>query len=216
LERELTNAAFWRFPEPHLKALSEQGALRAYPKHSVIVNEGDRTDSLYVIRQGAVKIYLADAEGKEVELATQGPGEYFGEMILDEGPRSASVMTLEASKFSVVSAQQFKAYLAQHPDLAEAIMRSLVARVRKLTRMVGDLTLLDVYGRVARLLLDLAAAQQGDPAVIERRLTQQDIANRIGASREMVSRILKDLRLGGYIRQDSGRIVILRKPPSAW
>src|SRR5579859_2786963 len=99
------HAPLWSLSEKHLKALAQRGSVKAYPKNTVIVNEGDRSDTLFIILSGKVKAYLADEEGKEVLLSTQGAGEYFGEMILDQGPRSASIMTLEPSKFSVVTTE---------------------------------------------------------------------------------------------------------------
>src|SRR5215470_16825316 len=130
--------------EQHIKALADHGAVKAYPKNAVIVSEGDRSDSLYVILSGRVKVYLADEEGKEVVLNTQGPGEYFGEIILDEGPRSASVMTLEPSKFSIVSREQFNEFLGQNHEVTLKLVRSLIHRVRELTKTVSNLALLDV------------------------------------------------------------------------
>ena len=206
----------WSLSEKHLKALSEWGNVKAYPKNTVIVNEGDRSDTLFIILSGRVKVYLADEEGKEVLLSTQGPGEYFGEMILDQGPRSASVITLEPSKFSVITTDQFKKFLTEHPDAGPELVMSLIHRVRELTKTVGNLALLDVYGRVARLLLELATEEKNGEMVISERLTQQEMANRVGCSREMISRILKDLRIGGYLRMDGERIIIARNPPRAW
>jgi CRP/FNR family cyclic AMP-dependent transcriptional regulator len=208
-------APFWSLPEKHLKALTERGTLRRYPKNAVIVSEGERSDSLFVILSGKVKVYLADEEGKEVLLSTQGPGEYFGEMILDEGPRSASVMTLEPSQFSVVTTDQFKQFLTENPEVGFELVKSLIHRVRELTKTVGNLALLDVYGRVARLLLDLAV-EEGGRQVINERLTQQEMASRVGCSREMISRILKDLRVGGYLKMEGERIIIAKTPPRAW
>jgi CRP/FNR family cyclic AMP-dependent transcriptional regulator len=205
----------WSLPEPYLKALAEHGTVKAYPKNSVIVSEGDRSDSLFVVLSGRVKVYLADEEGKEVQLNVMGPGEYFGEIILDEGPRSASVMTLEPSKFAVVSMAQFKEFLARNPDAAFELVKSLIQRVRGLTKTVGNLALLDVYGRVAGLLLELATEQDGK-MVVQQHLTQQDMASRVGCSREMISRILKDLRQGGYVKMDGDQMIIAKKPPKAW
>jgi CRP/FNR family cyclic AMP-dependent transcriptional regulator len=200
--------------EQHLKTLAEHGTVKAYPKNAVIVSEGDRSDSLYVILTGKVKVYLADEEGKEMVLNTQGPGEYFGEIILDEGPRSASVMTLEPSKFSIVSREQFNEFLAQSPEVTLELVRSLIHRVRELTKKVSELALLDVYGRVRGLLLELANEQNGK--LVVERLTQQEMASRVGCAREMISRILKDLRTGGYIKDDGERIIIVKKPPPKW
>jgi CRP/FNR family cyclic AMP-dependent transcriptional regulator len=208
-------APFWSLPPQHLKALAEQGTVKAFPKNVVIISEGDRSDSLFIVQSGKVKVYLADEDGKELMLSTHGPGEYFGEMILDDGPRSASVMTLEPSRFSVITTDQFKQFLAQHPDIGLELIKSLIHRVRALTKTVGSLGLLDVYGRVARLLLDMAIEENGKQ-VIKEHLTQQDMASRVGCSREMISRILKDLRVGGYIKMDGDRMVIAKKPPSAW
>ena len=206
---------FWGMSEKHFQALAKRGAVKAYPRNTVIVNEGDRSDSLYIILSGKVKVYLADEEGKEILLTIQGPGEYFGEMVLDQGPRSASVMTLEPAKFSVISTDEFKRFLTEHPDAGPELVMSLIHRVRELTKTVGNLALLDVYGRVARLLLELAVEVNGE-MVISERLTQQDMASRVGCSREMISRILKDLRTGGYLKMDGERIIIAKSPPRGW
>ena len=205
----------WSVPPQHLKALSEQGTTKAYPKNTIIISEGERSESMFIILSGRVKVFLADEEGKEVLLSTQGPGEYFGEMILDEGPRSASVMTLEPCRFTVITAEQFKKFLADNPEAGLDLVRSLIHRVRALTKSVGNLALLDVYGRVARLLLDLATQVDGRQ-VITQRLTQQDMASRVGCSREMISRILKDLRAGGYIKMEGEDIVVAKTPPRNW
>ena len=209
------SAALWSLPPQHLKALADQGTVRAFPKNTIIISVGDRSDSMFIIQSGKVKVYLADESGKELLLSTHGPGEYFGEMILDEGPRSASVVTLESSRFSVITTDQFKEFLTQHPDIGLELIKSLIHRVRALTKTAGNLGLLDVYGRVARLLLDMAVEDNGKQ-VIREHLTQQDMASRVGCSREMISRILKDLRVGGYIKMDGDRMFIAKKPPSAW
>lgn len=201
--------------EDHLRALAQRGVPRTFRKSTVIISEDDATDSLYIILSGKVKVYLADDGGKEIELATEGPGSYFGEMVLDDGPRSASVMTLETSTFSVVAKSEFKKFLTDNPEVAIHIIEKLIARTRVLTDNVKSLALLDVYGRVARLLLELAKEQDGK-LVISEKLTQQDIANRVGASREMISRIFKDLSIGGYIKIADRKITINKKPPAKW
>jgi CRP/FNR family cyclic AMP-dependent transcriptional regulator len=198
-----------------LRAITAHSITRAFPRNAIILNEGDRTDSLYVILEGRVKVFVADVQGREIVLTTQGPGEYFGEMILDEGPRSASVMTLEPSKFLVIPKADFKDFLLRHPAFGVRLIEKLIHRVRNLTENVKSLALMDVYGRVARLLLELAEPQ-GGKLVITERLTQQDIASRVGASREMISRIFKDLTAGGYVSLDRKRITISRKPPQHW
>jgi CRP/FNR family cyclic AMP-dependent transcriptional regulator len=189
--------------------------VRTYPKNTIVVTEGERSDSLYVILSGRVKVLVSDENGKDLVLNIQGPGEYFGELALDEGPRSASVATLETCRMAVIANDVLRHFLAEHPDAALQLIKGLIGRVRHATESLKDLALLDVYGRVAKLLLGLAKETDGR-MIIDQRFTQQDIADRVSASREMVSRILKDLSVGGYITYDNGRIVVQRRPPRAW
>jgi CRP/FNR family cyclic AMP-dependent transcriptional regulator len=198
-----------------LRDFAQHAVTRTFPKNTVVVSEGDRTDSLYIIVSGKVKIYVSDETGKEIVLNESGPEEYFGEMVLDEGPRSASVMTLEPTRFLVVPKEDFREFLAKSPDFSLHLIRKLIKRVRALTNDVKSLALLDVYGRVARMLLDLAVERDGT-LVIENKPTQQEMANRVGASREMISRILGDLSSGGYIEVGRDRITIARALPRAW
>ena len=201
--------------EAELGVIARRGVVRSFPKNSVLVSESDRTDTLYIILSGRVRVYVADEHGKEVTLTLQGPGEYFGEMALDEGPRSASVITVEPSKFLILPKSDVLEFLACNPAFAIHLIRKLIRRSRALTENVKSLALLDVYGRVARLLLDLAEEQDGQ-FVIGDRPTQQDMASRVGASREMVSKILADLAAGGYLRVEGRRMVIARSLPSGW
>ncbi|MCC7547920.1 MAG: cyclic nucleotide-binding domain-containing protein [Burkholderiales bacterium] len=189
--------------------------VRSYAKHTVLVQEGDRSNQIYIVLEGRLKVYLADSEGREIIVDVLGPGQYFGEMALEGDPRSASVMTLEPSRLSVVERDTFKDFLAANPDAAYALAVTLIRRARNLTRAVGDLALLDVYGRVARLLLDSAREENGQLVVAER-MSQQEIGRRVGASREMVWRILDDLRQGEYIAMEQGRIVIRQPLPKRW
>ncbi len=199
--------------EQELLQISQHSTTRTYPKNTVIITEGDPAEMLYIIVKGKVKILLNDEAGKEVIINCQGPGEYFGELaLIDEAQRSASVMTMETSTFSVISKHSFRDLLAKNPNIALSLIRDLTQRVRVLTDNVKSLALLDVYGRVAKTLLNMATEHDGK-LLIEDRLTQQDIASRIGASREMVSRILKDLAAGGYISMEHNHIVINEKLP---
>ncbi len=207
---------FANLDNDELEELGSKVITRQYPRNTIILNEGDTSDSLYLILSGSVKIFLGNEDGKEVILNTQGPGEYFGEMaLLDPAPRSASVITTEKSKLSIISKQDLEAFLRQHPGTMLKILQHSFKRLRALTDTVGSLALLDVYGRVARLLLQLAEEEDG-VKVIKEEMTQQDMANRIGSSREMVSRIMKDLRTGGYIEMQGKHIVIKRELPHAW
>lgn len=199
-----------------MRLVAGYGVNRSYSKNTILVNEGDQSEMFYIILTGKVKVYVSDEKGKEVLLNMAGPGEYFGELaIIDDAPRSASVMTLEPCQMAVVSRAGFERCLAEHPGFAMGLIRTLVKRVRSLTDQVKGLALLDVYGRVAHTLLSLATEKQGK-LVIEQRLTHQEIANMVGASREMVSRILKDLSTGGYIQIEDRRMVIPRQLPASW
>lgn len=201
--------------ESDLQAISARAVTRPFPKNAVVVTEGDRSDSLYIILSGRVKYYVSDEQGKEIVLSEAGPGEYFGEISLDEGPRSASVMTLEPTRFSVVPHEDFRKFLAQSPEFAFDLIGKLIQRVRALTDNVKSLALMDVYGRVARMLLELATERDG-VLTIEGKPTQQDLANRVGASREMISKIMKDLEAGAYIKVEPKRIVIAKSLPRGW
>jgi len=206
---------FFGLSQEEVAALAAAAIVRTFPKNTIVVTEGDRSDSLYVILSGRVKVFVSDEQGKDLVLNIQGPGEYFGELALDEGPRSASVATMEPCKMAVIANDVLREFLARHPEAALQLIRGLIGRTRHMTESLKNLALLDVYGRVAKLLLELATEVDGR-LVIDLRLTQQEIADRVSASREMVSRILKDLSVGGYIANEGGKIVIQRRPPRAW
>ncbi len=207
---------FSNLEQKELDALSSHAVTKTYPKNSVIINEGDRTDSMYVIMSGRVKIVLTDENQKEVIIDIQHPGDYFGELaLLDEAPRSASVKTMENSTFLIISKHQLQKCLREHPEIGIGLIRGLAQRLRATTGNVKSLALLDVYGRIARTLLQLANEEDGRQ-VISDKLTHQDLANMVGASREMVSRIMKDLADGGYIKTDGKKITIKEKLPPGW
>ena len=200
-----------------LSHILQYAVTRSYKKSSVVISEGDDTDSLYVIESGSVKVYLSDNNGKEVIINTLETGDYFGELsILTTGKRSASVITTSNSSFTVIYKRDFKELLFNHPDIAYALIENLADRVRDLTDNIKSLALSDVYGRVTKTLMDLSeplCKESAEQRAIKKRLTQQEIANRVGSSREMVARILKDLTLGGYIELKDKKILINRKLP---
>jgi CRP/FNR family cyclic AMP-dependent transcriptional regulator len=198
-----------------VRQLAGLGRVRTYPKNTVFITEGDSSDSVFVILSGRVKVFISDTEGHEMILDTQGPGEYVGEMALDGKPRSASVMTLESSSFAVIGREAVREAIRQDPDFALDMLGKIIDRARIATSSVKDLALLDVYGRVARLLLNMAVESNGKLALPDK-ITQQEIAERVGASRDMVSRIFRDLTAGGYITVESRHITINKKPPARW
>lgn len=192
-----------------LQPLTRVAMLRKIPRHTVVLNAGDRTDNIYFVLSGALKVQISDEEGREVILSMLGPGEVFGEMgVLDDHPRSATVLAVESSEVALIGKEDFKHCLAENPDVSLFIMRNLTKRLRLANRNIESLALLDVYGRVARLLLEAAETVDGRK-VVTHKLTKQDIAKMIGASREMVSRVMRDLTAQGLILEHDGQLILL-------
>lgn len=207
--------AFVDFSEDSLRRLAPRGAVRTFPKNAIVINEGDDTDSLYVVLSGRVKAFVSGEDGREIVLNTIEAGDYFGELVLDGGRRAASIMTLESSRMFVMSADDVEKMLSAHPSFARDLIGRLIGKVRSLSAKVQDLALKDVYGRFVRFVEE-QAVRQGGESVVPERLTQQDIAARIGGSREMVSRIVRDLTAGGYISVKGKQIRVHKKLPQHW
>jgi CRP/FNR family cyclic AMP-dependent transcriptional regulator len=203
-----------RLPEPLLDALAARGNSRSYRANTVLITEGDPGGALFIVLSGRLRAYASSEDGRDVVLAEHGPGEYFGELSLEGGARSASVKTLEPSTCCVVQAADLRAFLAEHPDFALHLSQKLTRMVRRLTEQVKSLALQDVYGRMVRVLMELSDVV-GNERVVRDKLTQQDIADRVGSSREMVNRVMKELTSGGYVSVRDGRYVIRRKLPVA-
>ncbi|MDD3352354.1 Crp/Fnr family transcriptional regulator [Zoogloea sp.] len=199
-----------------LEMLMDRSRVRSFAANSIVVNEGDEGGSLFVVQNGSLKAFLTDDAGREVTLSLLDPGAYFGELaLLDDAPRSASVIALTRSELLQVPRSAFLELIESHPPSMSVVVRNLVARIRALTDDVRSLALVDVFGRIARVFNRLAVEKDG-MMTIERRLTQQDLANMVGASREMVNRILRDLTAGGYIEIEHQRILLKRKLPHNW
>jgi len=204
-----------RLPPSLLAALAARGNSRSFRAQTILLNEGDAGGSLYIVLSGRLRVYASSPEGRDVILSEHGPGEYVGELSLDGTPRSASVKAVEATTCCVVAAAQVPEFLAEHPEFALHLTQKLTRMVRRLTEQVKSLALQDVYGRIARMLMEMSKPQ-GDERIVPLKLTQQDIADRVGSSREMVNRVMKELTSGGYVQMREGRIVLRRKLPSAW
>jgi len=207
---------FTQLDDRELDAVRALATEKNYPKNAVVLTEGEMGDSLYMIQGGKVKVFIGDENGREIILKILGPGAFFGEMsMIDMQPRSASVRTIEASSFLVLTHAAFERCIEQVPRIANLVMRVLAERVREADRKIGTLALMDVYGRVASTLLELAVYNDGKLMVGEK-LSQQDLANMVGASREMVNRILKDLTDRGFISIEAKEITIVNRelPPS--
>ncbi len=182
---------------------------RSFARHVYVMHAGEETDSIYVMLSGRVKVVIADDQGREVILGFMGPQEFFGEMgILDDQPRSASVFTLEPYEMLRLSKAAFMTCLKENSEVAMLVIRNLVKRLRAADRKIDSLALVDVSGRVARLLIDMAQEIDGRLIVV-RAPAKQEIARMIGASREMVSRVVKELERRGLIHTERRSIVIV-------
>jgi CRP/FNR family transcriptional regulator, cyclic AMP receptor protein len=198
---------FSQFSDQELTALFPAVQHRSYPRHSFMMRAGENTDALYIMLAGRAKVVIDDGDGREVTLATIGPSEFFGEMsLIDENPRSASVEALEPCEVLYISRPAFMSCLKGNFDAAMLMLKGVVGRLREADRKIASLALMDVHGRVARLLMDVARETDGVWVVDT---GSEEIARMVGASREMVSRVLKDMRETGVIRRDKRKIVVL-------
>lgn len=197
-------------------ALALRGKRRHYRKGTLLIEEGDLGDAVFLILSGRVRVFATDEDGREFTHTILAAGDYFGEMSLDGGVRSASVITTEATECAVLGKADMRAHMAADPDFAFELLTTVIRRARAATRAARGLALGGVYSRLAAFLENSAQADADGSRVISEVLTQQEIANRIGSSREMVSRIMKDLEAGGYVELRARRIFLKRALPAKW
>jgi CRP/FNR family cyclic AMP-dependent transcriptional regulator len=202
--------------EPMLREIAERGNVKRYPAHTVLITEDDAGDTLYIILSGRVKVYASNESGKDVILSVLAAGDLVGEMAIDGGSRSASAMTLEPTSCALVSGADLRAFIVAHPDFAHHLILKLITRVRSLTGRVKSLALEDVYRRVVALLQATSEPDGEQRRIVTQKMTQQDIAEHVGSSREMVSRIFKQLTVGGYVALEGRHIWLLKTPPAFW
>jgi CRP/FNR family transcriptional regulator, cyclic AMP receptor protein len=196
---------------PSLRLLAARGMARSYRKGIVLIEEGSVGDNLYLILSGSLRAFSSDARGREITYGVYGPGEYVGEMSLDGGPRSASVITEEACRLVMVTRASLLTHISEHPEFAFELLTKVIRRARAATLSTKQLALNDVYGR----LKSLVDESTGDGRHLE--LTHQGMAQRLGCSREMVSKLVKDLELGGYLKRvAAGEYQRLKNLPARW
>ena len=201
---------------PALARLAARGILRSYRKNTIVLNEGEAGDSLFVLLEGQVKVYATDENGREITFGTIVAGDYFGEMSLDGGPRSASVMTIENTLCALVPRAAVQQHLQDEPEFAMQLVTQVIHRARAATETARQMALLDVYGRVIHTLEGQQGPATSQAPIQLTQITHQQIASRVGASREMVSRLLKDLEKGGYVELGIKRITLKKKLPARW
>lgn len=201
-----------------LRQLAERGTRHHYRRKGTrIIHEGEQGDTLFIILDGRLRVFASDADGKEITFGVYGPGDYLGEMSLDGGPRSASVETMQACTCAIVTRHTLTAFIAEHPDFAFELLGKVIRRARAATLSAKQLALNDVYGRMRLLLEELAQAPEPDGTRrLRERLTHQEMANRVGCSREMVGRVLKELEKGGYVAITQGAMTLSRPLPARW
>jgi CRP/FNR family cyclic AMP-dependent transcriptional regulator len=199
-----------------LRGLAEAARKQRYDKGALIIEEHDAGNSMYILLRGRVKVFSLDEDGREITYGIYGAGDYFGEMALDGGARSASVMTLEPSECAVVHLTELTACLQRDPVFAMTLIKRIIARARAATAAARSMALDSAYERLARLFAEMADGKLGIEPVRLPDISHQELASRIGTSREMVSRLLKDLEKGGYVETGIRKIVLLKKLPMRW
>ncbi len=201
--------------EDILAAFARRGDTRTWEVGTTVVSEGEVADCMYIIHSGELRAVVAGDGGRKVELNTLGAGEFFGELMLSGALRAATVEVTVRAQLTRVPRAEVEQELSARPDLALQMMHRLVQRVRTLTHTVGRLASVDVYGRLVGLFEALAVDDNGR-RVVRGPMSQTRIAERLGASRAMVNRLLQDLARGGYIEVTGGHIVLLKKLPLRW
>ena len=194
--------------ETELERLSRVATRRRARRGDQVVRAGESADALLILLTGRAKVTNFDEEGREIILAWLGPGEFFGEMgLIDGSPRSASVVAVENCELLSIGKNEFQRCMQDNFQVVLKLMQILVRRLREADRNIESLALLDVYGRVARLLLDMSE-EEGGKRMVKHKISKQDMARMIGASREMVSKVMRDLEVGGYIISEGDQITI--------
>ena len=199
-----------------LRRLARHGEIKRYRKGHRLIQEGDHGDTLFIILSGRVRVFGSDDQDREITYGTYGAGDYLGEIILDGGPRSASVITLEPTECALVTRQTLLQHISEHPEFAFDLLAKVIGLARAATLSTKQLALEDVYARLVSLLNELAVPQPDGTRLIAERLTHQAMANRLGCSREMVSRLMKDLEGGGYLRVEARQCFLERALPMRW
>ena len=199
----LTEAQAW--------TLSQSIVKKRYKRGECLVEQGGRSNALFIILAGRARVLSVDARGREVILALLHPGDHVGEMSLIDGqPHSASVVAEVQTDVLMLGRVAFLQSLPENSSMSFSIMRGLVQRLRRADSKIESLALMDVYGRVARALLEMSDID-GELRLIRAKVSRQDLAKMVGASREMVSRVMKDFEQRGFVVERDDGCVLLRE-----
>ncbi len=206
-----------KFSDEWIARFGQYSVVRRYPKGTLIFSQGDKSDGIFIIREGKIKVFMSDESGKEMLIAILGPGEIVGEIAsLDGQPRTASVTAIVDAQVARISLPEFKLFLEDNPDLAFEIIRILTSRIRDHATSISNLAFKNVYERVVWLLEKHAEQNDDGTFSVRQKFTQQDIGDMVGSSREMVSRVISELVKGGYISSEQKIFTILKPLPRGW
>jgi len=199
-----------------LRRLAARGQVRRFRKGAILIEEGEAGDTLFILLAGRLRAFASASNGREITYGIYGPGEYLGELSLDGGVRSASVAAVEPAVCAVVTRETVRRHILDCPEFALELLTKVIRRTRAATLSARNLALNDVYGRLKQLLESLGQRRPDGARVIDERLTHRELAQRLGCSREMVSRVMKDLADGGYVRQEGALLVLPTPLPPRW
>jgi len=216
-EQSESSTFFDEFSKAWVDPSKKYAIERSLPKGALLFSQGDDSDGLYIIKEGRAKVYIGDENGKEMMIAILGAGEVVGEIAsLDGEVRTASVTMLEPSKILHIAQGEFRSFLKDNPELAFEIIQVLTQRIRNYATSVGNLAFKNVYERIVVMLNQNSTEQDDGTRVVNNAFTHQDIADMVGSSREMVSRVFSELTKGGYVSTESRVVTIHKKLPPGW
>jgi CRP/FNR family cyclic AMP-dependent transcriptional regulator len=196
---------------PDLQLLAALGKQQSFKKGALVFTDGDKGNGLYILLEGRVRAYGSSVSGKEITYGYVSAGEYFGEMTLDGGKRSANVEAMEPSVCAIVSNAQLEAFMLEHPRFGTEMLHTIIARARQSTENARNIALLDVYSRLKRAIERVTSELS-----VAIGITHAELAADVGASREMVSKLLKDLEVGGYVKLQNRQLIRLKELPERW
>ena len=204
---------FATLTQPQAEVLASTVAKKRFKRGEILVEQGKMSNALFIVLSGRTRVVMTDNKGREVILATLQSGDYVGEMsLIDNEPHSATVVAEQQVDVLVLGRDSFLHCLAENAEMAHAVMRGLVQRLRRASENISSLALVGVYGRVAKVLLDAAVMDEAGNRMIREKVSRQDIAKMVGASREMVSRVMRDFEEQGFIQVlDNGSVRVIER-----
>ena len=211
---ELANLpVFASLSEAELRTAARLFTLRRFPRDAVVATAGERLEVFNFILSGSIQFFWRDEDDRLMKLGLEGPGGHFADVTLGGEPILMSIVAVEDLRVASIPMSELRALLLRHPQLGIGLLLDVVARLRRVLQTTRSLTMEDVYARVVKLL-EARAVEVDGRRVVD--VTHAEIGHRVGATREMVGRLLRDLTRGGYVKAARGRVTLLRKLPPRW